>query len=243
MKRPYWKDRKSFGWIFSRRGNPLGCFGLLFFILIGLSVPSISKGDSGEKPTLGIIPFQYINRMEHPTKRVVTCPLCKGIYKHGEIIPNAEKDLTQIFYNKMEALGRFNLLALEKVEEAIPPSLRSQIERDPFPSIQKMGKDLGIDFLFIGCLFRFEQRLGSSIGVERPASVGFDVHLFRLRDGKMVWVGKFEETQRPLSENLLKIGAFFRRKASWLTAEELSCVGMDEMLKKLPGLKELEEKP
>ncbi len=81
------------------------------------------------------------------------------------------------------------------------------------------------------------------MGVERPASVGFDVHLFRIRDGKMVWVGKFEETQRPLSENLLKIGSFFRRKASWLTAEELSRVGIDEMFKKFPGLKELEERP
>jgi hypothetical protein len=73
--------------------------------------------------------------------------------------------------------------------------------------------------------------------------VGFDVHLIRLRDEKIVWIGRFNETQRPLSENLLQIGSFFRRKASWLTAEELSSVGMDEMLKKLPGAKELEEKP
>jgi hypothetical protein len=34
-----------------------------------------------------------------------------------------------------------------------------------------------------------------------------------------------------------------RRKASWLTAEELSSVGMDEMLKRIPGTKELEEMP
>jgi hypothetical protein len=57
----------------------------------------------------------------------------------------------------------------------------------------------------------------------------------------MVWEGKLDETQRPLSENLFKIGSFFRRKAHWLTAEELAGVGMDEMLKRLPGLKELEE--
>jgi hypothetical protein len=39
------------------------------------------------------------------------------------------------------------------------------------------------------------------------------------------------------------MGSFVRRKASWLTAGELSSVGMDEMLKRLPGLKELEEIP
>lgn len=232
MKKRDWIDRKGFKWI-----------GFLFFIIFGLSLSSISQGDSGIKPRLGIIPFQSIKRMAHPTKGVVTCPLCKGIYKHGEVIPGAEKVLTQIFYTKIEALGEFNVLPLEKVEEILTPSLRNQIEIDPFLSVQQIGKDLEIDFIFIGFLFRFEERIGSSIGVEKPASVGFDVHLFRLRDGKMIWIGKFEETQRPLSENLLKIGSFFRRKASWLAAEELSGVGMDEMLSKLPGLKELEEKP
>jgi hypothetical protein len=39
------------------------------------------------------------------------------------------------------------------------------------------------------------------------------------------------------------MGSFIRRKASWLTAEELSSVGMDEMFKQFPGLKELEEMP
>jgi hypothetical protein len=100
-----------------------------------------------------------------------------------------------------------------------------------------------MDFIFVGYLFRFEERIGSHIGAEKPASVGFDVHLIRLKDEKMAWIGKFDETQRPLSENLLKMGAFVRRKASWLTAEELSSVGMDEMLKRFPGPKELEEMP
>lgn len=158
-------------------------------------------------------------------------------------MPGAESTLTKIFYTKMEALGKFKVLPLEKVEAGLPPSLKNQIEINPFLSAQKIGEDWGVDFIMIGFLFRYEERIGSSIGVEKPASVGFDVHLFRLRDKKMVWIGKFEETQRPLSENLLKLGSFFRRKASWLTAEELSSVGMDEMLRKLPGLKELEEKP
>ena len=83
--------------------------------------------------------------------------------------------------------------------------------------------------------------MGSPLGVERPAAVSFDLHLFRLRDEKMVWLGKFDETQRPLSENLLKIGSFIRRKGSWLTAAELASVGMDEMLGKLPGLQELDQ--
>ena len=143
----------------------------------------------------------------------------------------------------MEAMGTFKVLPLEKVEEALSQSERRQFEIKPMRSSIQLGRTLNMDFIFIGVLFRFEERIGSSIGAEKPASVGFDVHLIRLRDEKMVWKGKFDETQRPLSENLLKIGSFVRRKASWLTAEELSSVGMDEMLKRFPGSKELEEMP
>jgi hypothetical protein len=49
-----------------------------------------------------------------------------------------------------------------------------------------------MDFIFVGVLFRYEERIGSSIGAEKPASVGFDVHLIRMKDEKMVWIGKFD---------------------------------------------------
>jgi hypothetical protein len=141
----------------------------------------------------------------------------------------------------MEVMGIFKVLPLEKVEEVLSNWERRLFEEKPIASSIQLGRELNLDFLFVGVLFRFEERIGSSLGVEKPASVSFDVHLFRLRDERMVWEGKFDETQRPLSENLFKIGSFFRRKAHWLTAEELAGVGMDEMLKRLPGLKELEE--
>jgi hypothetical protein len=171
------------------------------------------------------------------------CPLCKGVYRSGEVLPGSQNTLTRLLYEKMEALGTFKVLPLEKGEGVLTPSVKEQFEEKPIPSAIQIGKELDVDFILVGYLFRFEERIGSRIGVQKPASVGFDVHLLRLRDEKRVWDGKFDETQKPLSENILKIGSFFRRQASWLTAEELASVGMNEMLKKLPGLRELEEKP
>jgi hypothetical protein len=195
-----------------------------------------------QRPRLAILPF-FVERIENPARGAVICPLCKGIYQYGEIVPGAQNILTRLSYTKIEDLGRFSIIRLEKVEEVLSPSVKRQFEEKPIPSANGIGKELNADFIGVGYLFRFEERIGSSVGAEKPASVGFDVHFFRIRDGKMLWIGKFNETQRPLSENLLKIGSFLRRKASWLTAEELSSVGMDEMLKRLPGLKELEEMP
>jgi hypothetical protein len=218
----------------------------LLFLLMGFLLlvnnPWLPEAVAEVKPSLAILPF-YVERIEKPARGVISCPLCKGIYKYGEVVPGSESTLTRLFYTKIEALGRFKILPLDEVEEALSPSLKKQFEEKPIPSLIQIGKELGTDFLFVGFLFRFEERIGSHIGAEKPASVGFDVHLIRLRDGKMVWIGRFDETQRPLSENLFKIGSFFRRRASWLTAEELSSVGMDEMLKRFPGDKELEEMP
>jgi len=210
------------------KGRPIRGF-LFVSFLFGMLLTFESEGRAETKPRLVILPF-LVERVEYPEKGVL-CPVCKGIRRSGEIVRGSQNTLTQFLYTKMEANGAFQIIPQKNVEEILLHS----------PSSLQVGKKLEADFIFIGYLFRFEERVGSSLGVERPASVSFDLHLFRLRDERMVWMGKFDETQKPLSENLLKIGSFIRRKGSWLTAAELASVGMDEMLGKLPGRKELEQ--
>ena len=214
---------------------------LLLLLVLGMILATSIALRAETKPSLAILPF-IIHRADE-LGRGVACPICKGIIQRGEIALGSQNTLTRLLYQKMEDMGRFKVLPLEKVEEAFPQIERRQFELTPLRSSIRLGKTLNMDFIFVGVLFRFEERIGSSIGAEKPASVGFDVHLIRMKDEKMVWRGKFDETQRPLSENLFKIGSFMRRKASWLTAEELSSVGMDEMLRRFPGTKELEEMP
>jgi len=214
---------------------------LLLFLMSGMFLSWSMEGGAETKPTLAILPF-LIERVDDPSRGAV-CPVCGGVYKRGNVLYGSQHTLAQLLQQKMDTLETFKILPLEKVEDIFFKADRGQFELSPLRSAIQLGKELGVDFIFVGYLFRFEERVGSRIGVDRPASVGFDVHLLRVKDGKKVWEGKFDETQQALSENLLKIGSFVRRKASWLTAEELSSVGMDEMLKRLPGAKELEEMP
>jgi hypothetical protein len=193
------------------------------------------------KPNLAILPF-FVARIENPARGAVKCPICKSLYQFGDVVPGSQNTLTRLFYGKIEALGKFRIFALERVEELLTPSARKEFEEKPIPTAIQIGRELNADFILVGYLFRFEERIGSSIGVEKPASVAFDVHLFRVKDGMEVWKGVFDETQRPLSENLLKIGSFLRRGASWLTADELASDGMDEMLNRFPGPEELGKK-
>ena len=52
-------------------------------------------------------------------------------------------------------------------------------------------------------VYRFQERRGGNFSVERPASVGYHVHLFD-QDG-LLKVFVFDETQQPLSENIFAL--------------------------------------
>ena len=212
---------------------------LLFFFMSGMLLSWSMEVRAETKPTLAILPF-LIERIDDPSRGAV-CPVCQGVYKRGNILHGSQHTLAQLLQQKMDTLEIFRVLPLERVEDAFSKADKGQFELRPTRAAIQLAKELNVDFIFVGYLFRFEERIGSRIGAEKPASVGFDVHLLRVRDGKRVWDGKFDETQQALSENLLKLGSFVRRKASWLTAEELSSDGMDEILKRLPSAKELEE--
>lgn len=204
----------------------------LIFMLLAFMLLGTAKAD--EKPRLAIVPFFV--------EKEAFCPVCKTVFQRGGVLPGAQNTLTKLLYQKMEESGRFKIIPLEKMEENFLQLERKAFEGRPTSSAIALGRALGSDFVSVGFLFRFEERIGSSVGVERPASVGFDLHLFRIKDGREVWRARMDETQRPLSENLLKIGSFLRRRAQWLTAEELASVGLEEALRKLPSQSELEEK-
>jgi hypothetical protein len=70
--------------------------------------------------------------------------------------------------------------------------------------------------------------------VVSPASVAFDLHLIDVDSGEIIWTGNFDQTQRPLSENILELGSFFKRGASWVTAEELAKGGLEDILRRFP---------
>ena len=220
------------------RKNRWKGFLLLGTFVLGNLALGTPGGKAEEKFPLAVMPFVTVS-MGDPERGAV-CPVCQGIYRKGPLPPGAQRTLTGLLHKKMTALGAFAVFSLEQVEEVMA-RMKGQIEETPIPHALQVGEELHADFVLVGFLYRFDERVGSSWASQKPASVGFDLHLLRLRDSKMVWLGKFDETQAPLSENVLKLGAFLRRKASWLTAEELAGVGMDEMLKKFPTAKELEE--
>lgn len=69
-------------------------------------------------------------------------------------------------------------------------------------------------------IYRYDQRVGGNLGADKPAGMGFHLHLMENNILQRVFV--FDEDQQALSENLFNIGKFFRRGPRWLTVEELA---------------------
>ena len=213
---------------------------VIMVLLVLASILGVaSAGRADPRPSLAVIPF-FTQSHEDPTQRNV-CPVCQRAARRGDVPPGALDSLTRLLHQKMEVRKEFRVSPIEEVE-TYPELLRNELfQTKPVTSSIELGRALNVDYVFFGFLYRFDERVGSSLGVEKPASVGYDLHLFRVKDGKMVWSVRFDETQQSLTDDLLKIGAFLRRKAVWLKAEELASVGMDEILNHLPRPEELEQ--
>ncbi|HOV90856.1 MAG TPA: hypothetical protein PKW07_09130 [Syntrophorhabdaceae bacterium] len=83
-------------------------------------------------------------------------------------------------------------------------------------------------------IYKFIERKGGNLAVEKPASIGFHIHLID-KNNTLRRVYVFEETQQALSQNVLNIRKFLRRRAKWLTASELAEEGIYAGLETLKG--------
>jgi hypothetical protein len=64
-------------------------------------------------------------------------------------------------------------------------------------------RSLPLDAVLTGVILRYEDRDGHALSVDRPASVAYEAYLISARDGAMLWRARFDETQKPLLDNLL----------------------------------------
>ncbi|MBI9075992.1 MAG: hypothetical protein JEZ02_11315 [Desulfatibacillum sp.] len=98
----------------------------------------------------------------------------------------------------------------------------------------EVGRKLGVDGVIAGHVYRFRDRVGKSFSVDSPASVAFDVHLLKVSEKNIIWSGRYDETQKALSDNLLDFNKFVKRGGAWVTAQKLATAGLDKALETFP---------
>ena len=212
------------------------------FLLTLMCLPGCTKNIAIKENVLSmsgkdkILIFPFKNMAEVYGKNVnIRCPICGKVFMTGEIAEDAANMLAEQL---------FVLLEDRKDIRLIPPSQSQGVVSDLLSEDQKKlseldllvetGRVLKADWVLSGNIFRFRERVGGKYSVDLPASVAFDIHLIRVSDGRLLWNDHFDETQQSLSENLFKLVPFLRRKARWITANDMAVSGLKDILKGFP---------
>jgi len=184
---------------------------------------------------VAVLPFVIVEPQE-PEQRVVKGLWGEFFFRTGEVPMRAGAEVTRLFHHQLNRLGRCELIPFARAQAAAEGVDREAFRQDPRGVAQQIGEELGLYAVVIGGVYRFEQREGSALGVQRPASSAFDAHLVRVSDKKVLWSGRFDETQHSLSENLLKVGSFLKGGAQWMTVERWTEIGAESALRTFPTL-------
>lgn len=141
----------------------------------------------------------------------------------------AAEKVTQLFWVRLR--DRQGLVVLSPSEAAkVAAPIAGEGERSrPESAAAALAKRLKADAALIGRVLVYQERSGSRLGANPPATVGFEAKVVAV-DGQVLWVGNYYERQRPMTEDFM---GFIQRWA-FVTAEELAQYGTGEMLKQFP---------
>jgi hypothetical protein len=205
---------------------------LVFLVLV--SQTALSYGEV----RLAVAPFQTATGHE---REYVRCLSCGNILPGGVIEGDPLPILTRLLWDYLQKKGQgFDLVSPGQIEGVYNVDLSKDLSLDPLLMMKKMGNQVKADYILWGDLYHYQERKGTSYGVERPASIAFDLHLLRVKDGVLVWKAQSFKTQKALSENLFEMGDFLKSKGRWVTAEELTRQGLEEDLKDFPSAQSLQ---
>ena len=202
------------------------------FFLVG---PRVVFGENYALAIEGRLAVMPVIKGSKPkdANQTLNCPL--GLFRYDETMleDRADQILTEILHEML----------ISKMEERVVPldlarktysKLQIDQEETPLGIARRFGSELGVDFVIVGNVWRFRERVGTAYAIQQPASVAFNLYLVEMAGGKAIWQTSFVETQRSLSEDLLRLPRFFRRGAKWLTVEELARDGIKERLYDFP---------
>jgi hypothetical protein len=190
-----------------------------------------------------ILPFKDMPKV-YGANANVKCPVCGNFIMTGEIAEDAVDVLTDHLFSLLQNNSDYKLIPpgqARGVQSNLLSGAESSLAERDF--LVATGRALKSDAVVAGYIFRYKERVGTRYASDSPASVAFDLHLIRVTDGRVLWSGRFNETQRSLSEDLLSLGTFIKRKARWITAHEMAQAGLEDLLQTFPGFEPRNKEP
>lgn len=177
--------------------------------------------EHGELRRIAVVPFQAAGSLVEASEEATSSARFAA-----ELV--ARQVAEELMARRREIVAPEDVGQLLRAEAASPETLT------PVRLARLVAERFGADALLMGAVHRFRDRRGAAAGALAPASVGFEVTLFAAPGGERLWRGLFDETQAALFENVLNAARYPGGGSRWLTAEELSRWGAEEVASALP---------
>ncbi|MCJ7773721.1 MAG: DUF799 domain-containing protein [Desulfobacterales bacterium] len=211
---------------------------LVLFVLISGCRQRMVDAEAEERGPLSgkllVLPFHNMSELYGENENV-RCPVCGKVFITGEVPDKATDFLNDTLISMLKEGQYYKKMAVSDSQWVHTDlMLKNNRSLSEFELLLSAGRSVKADAVMVGYLYRYKQRVWSRISVDSAASVALGMHLIDVKTGRQLWKGHFDETQRSLSENLFKIDKFIKRKASWVTADEMAVSGLKEMLETLP---------
>ena len=213
----------------------------------GTKVTSKASSQLGKYPvrTIALIPFETIATPQaievsgpafpvpsgaRRSDMAVGVPPTTGqsVRQTHRVPASAGEKITELMWTKLKARSGLRLLSPDESVRVVR-EISAGTATEPI-SAHKIAQRLGADAALSGKVLVYQERVGSRLGADPPAAVGFEVKLVA-PDGTILWEGNYYEKQRPMTEDFL---GFVQRYGVFVTAEELAAYGATELADAFP---------
>ena len=141
----------------------------------------------------------------------------------------AAETVTQMFWKGLQERKGLQIVSPREATAALPLDNNELDGARLEQAAAAIARRLNVDAVLTGLVTMYQERVGSRLGANPPAAVGFEVKVVAA-DGQVLWVGDYYERQRPMNEDLMG----FLQRWSFVTADELARYGVGEILKEFP---------
>ena len=173
---------------------------------------------------------------------MVRSPISGAIFSGAPVTEQSVNSLTTSLFNRIVKEKRFELVSPGQARGVYSSLKLSDVVGSEMEVIKKIGRAFSAEGVLIGYLYRYRERKGTGYAVDHPASVAFELCLVGPQNGILLWKGRFDKTQKHLTQNVLEMDTFMRGQGRWMTANTLAEIGLDNVLESLTQTLGAEEK-
>jgi hypothetical protein len=161
--------------------------------------------------------------------------LLSGYMPERVVAPKADSlmELDSIMASALKITPERNIVAGSKAR-ACAESVRRSSEASRLATLkywQEVGKCLDAQYLLVPVVVHWKEREGSAAGSTSPAWVILDLYLINVKTGGVANHFHYDYQQQALTDNILEMDKFFKRKGQWVTAEDLAREGIEKGIK------------